>query len=313
MKRFLAYTSLFFITLGAFIPQPTQAMAIAPAVIELEGERGQVLSFEIAVGNLANETETYHLSTLKFEATSETGSPGFIPYEVDHSGLAEWIRIPESQISVPPDGISTLNINIAIPDDVPSGGYYAAIVASRSAGSIGANVIVQAQTAALVLLTVTGESTEQAALLDLTGPGSTNRLPADFAYRIQNQGNVHLQPTGSIKIYDLFGSEVASVNANPDGGRVLPGSTRSYQVIWSRSDSVGTGFFNEIANEWNNFGLGRYKAELELEYTPGQILKMQTVFWIMPWRLICVSILVVLVLVLATSLRSKITRKIETE
>lgn len=312
MKRIVGLLTFLFIT-SLFFVQSAQAVAIAPAVIELEGERGQVLSFEIAVGNVADETETYYLSTLKFDAANETGSPNFIPYAVDHSGLAEWIRIPESQISIPPDNISTLIINLAIPADVPSGGYYAAIVASRSPDLIDANVMVQAQTAALVLLTITGESIEQAALLDFSGPGLVNRLPVDFEYRIQNQGNVHLKPTGSIRVYDLFGSEVASLNANQDGGRVLPSSTRAYQASWVQSESVGSGFWNELTNEWQNFGLGRYSAELELEYTSGQILKAQTVFWIIPWRLIIVAILIMLILVSTTLVRHKIARKIQTE
>jgi len=296
-----------------FFPQSTQAVAIAPAVIELEGERGQVLNFEIAVGNLANENETYYLSTLKFDAASESGSPNFIPYEVDHSGLPEWILLPEKTINVPPDGISSLIINIAIPNDVPSGGYYAAIVASRSPEQVDANVAVQAQTAALVLLTVTGESKEQAALLDFVGPGSTNRLPIDFEYRIQNQGNVHLTPSGYIKVYDIFGGETATINVNQDGGRVLPNSTRTYQATWIQSESVGSGFINELTNEWQNFGLGRYKAEFELEYAPGQVLKAQTAFWIIPWRLITVSIMVMLILVFASLMRARIAQKTQTE
>lgn len=288
-----------------------QAVASSPAVVELSGARGETVTTTIALSNTSEESETYYLSTLKFTAVDEQGTPGFVPYQVDHSGLAEWVRLPESSITVAPGATSALAIDIVIPADVASGTHTAAIIASQSELIEEADVILESQTATLLLLTVTGETNEVAQIVSFDVGGWSNRLPIEFAWTIQNQGNVFVKPFGYIRVYDWLGKEVASLPVNSAGGRVLPMTNREFAEVWERSDSVGTDFMSEVTNEWNNFGIGRYKAELELVYgETDQIIIAKTSFWIIPWHLILLAMIAGTVLLGATLLRDKIAEAI---
>jgi len=288
-----------------------QAVAITPAVIELSGARGETVSTNIALSNISEQTETYYLSMLKFEPKDETGSPQFIPAEIDNEGLPEWVRFPERVVTISPSATSTISIDIAIPSDVESGSYFAAVVASESSAEIDSNVVVESMTATLLMLTIEGENEENLAIAEFTSSGTTNRLPIEFTYTVQNQGNVYLQPIGMIRVYDLLGKEVTAFPVNTAGGRILPMTNRVYEAEWTRNKIVGDGFMDEVTNEWKNFGLGRYKAELELTYGSDQtIVTQKTVFWIIPWHLFLIAMIFGSILLVATVLREKIAQAI---
>ena len=51
---------------------------------------------------------------------------------------------------------------------------------------------------------------------------SFRRLPISFETRIQNLGNVHVKPKGSIVVKNMFGKEVVAVPLNPDNFIILP-------------------------------------------------------------------------------------------
>ena len=287
------------------------AMALAPAIIELEAQAGQVIEQEIGIANTSQETEIYYLSTLKFRAADEQGTPEFIPYDQDHSGLAEWIIFPESQIEVAAGQISTMIISIAVPNDAKAGGHYAAIVASVAPTTEQKNVNISTQVASLVLLNVQGSATIQAALLDFVGPAWINRLPALFQTRIQNQGDVHIKPQGTIVISDMFGAKMATLDLNLENGRILPSSTRQFDALWLRVISEQIGFFEEIKNEWNNFGFGRYTAELELDYGENSDpLTASLTFWIIPWHLGLIAVLIAVLMLLISRIKINLRKNV---
>ncbi len=299
------------LSIGAFAPQTTKAVAVAPVVAELSGARGQVIEHEVVLVNTSDQEETYYLSTLKFDASDEIGTPSFIPYEEDHSGLPDWISFFESEVTVPANDMTTTTATIAIPNDVMSGGHYAAIVASGSQNNEAAGVSVVVQTASLILLTVEGETVEQAALLDFVGPSWVNRLPVDFALRVQNQGNVHLQPTGTITIKSILGAEAAQLTVNLEEGKILPMSTRQFATQWSRAEVEAAGFWEEIKNEWQNLGLGRYTAELELVYSETSDPITTTLsFWVIPWHLGLVAVIVAFLMILISRIKIKINKNV---
>jgi len=287
------------------------AMALAPVVIELEALAGQVIEQEIGIVNTGQETETYYLSTLKFEAGDEKGTPLFVPDDQDHSGLPEWVAFPENQIEVAAGQVSTMIVSIAVPSDARAGGHYAAIVASVAETTEQENVNILTQVASLILLNVQGQVIVQAALLDFIGPAWINRLPALFQTRIQNQGDVHIKPQGTIVVNDMFGAKMATLDLNLENGRILPGSTRQFDLQWLRTTPEQSGFFKEMKNEWNNFGLGRYTAELELYYNDNsEPLTSSITFWIIPWHLGLVAVLIAVLMLLISRIKINLRKNV---
>ncbi len=297
--------------LACLIPGDAEALTVAPAIIEIQGVPGQVIEQEIVIVNSDQVDKVFDLSTLKFEAGDEIGTPSFLSYEEDHSGLPEWIDFPQWQIMVPAGGVVATTASIAVPASTKAGGYYAAIVATDPAATSYGQVGVNMQVASLVLLNVQGDVYEQAAILDFIAPDWANRLPISFQYRVQNQGNVHFKPVGSLVVTNMFGSEVARIDANPDQGNILPMSTRQLESLWSRAIVNESGFLAEIKNEWQNFALGRYKATLELSYGDSKdSVAATTYFWVFPWHLTLVAATVIILMVLIGRIKITIRKNV---
>lgn len=296
MKSLLIYIGIITLVLS---PSSAQAFSVAPGILDLSTEKGEVLETSLSLINTADAPKTIYLSKQKFEANPESGAPKFIPYEEDHSGLVDWLQLPADRITVEARTKVEVPITLAIPDDIPAGGYYGSVIFSEAPYDIVATngATISAKTAVLLLLTIEGEINQQVALLDLTSPqaGSWLSLPAgQFAYRLQNQGNVHVQPQGTLTLKGLSGRTISVANANPANGRVLPNTTRTYQGEFG--PVVPDGFVDTLQTQWQNFALGPVKAFLDLQ-AGSQTIQAELSFWVIPWQLL-LSVLIVLILLL---------------
>ncbi len=247
-----------------------QAASLAPSLQEFEASRGEVVEASVKVINTEAAEQIYYMGTLKFKASDEASSPEFIPYDEDHKGLPEWISFPVMEIRVPARSSVDVPFKITVPLDAVSGGHYAAVTVSSAPSEIVATngAIVESKTASLVLLSVKGETRISAVLVDFTSKMFGNVVSSfngTYQYRVQNQGNVHIQPQGTIRFTDVLGRNLLTVDANEAQSRVLPASTRTFLV--------------EIRDRRALFALGPMKAELRLGYGGGaDLVEVQTLW-----------------------------------
>jgi hypothetical protein len=294
-------TTIFALIAILWLPMPTHAFSVSPAIIELSGERGEVIETQFRVINTGANEKEFYLSSMKFTPREEGGKPEFIPTEVDQSGLPEWIAFPSRKIVVPANSFLEVPVHIAIPTDVSSGGHYASFIVSEAPYEVvetnGASF--NAKTAILIFLTVKGNTIQRASLLDFDTSVERrvlDRVFGDYTYRVQNQGNIHITPTASVSLTNIFGREILRVNANPTGGRVLPDSTRSFEGVFG-SQNVD-GFFGAIQDQLSFFALGPVTLTFEMDYGTETVSTESMRFWTIPWQLL-LSFLVVVSLILA--------------
>ncbi len=279
-----------------------QAAAIAPSVIEVRASRGSIAEEIVQIINTGATDQKYYMGVMKFVPREETGTPQFISYNEDHSGLPLWIHFPVSEVVVPANTKVDVPFQIILPDDIPSGGYYAAVTVSQAPFDVVATngAAVEAKTASLVLLTVEGETVITAALLDFSGDFNNGKL--EYEYRIQNQGNVHVKPEGEVTVRNLFGKTILSTDANPAGGRVLPSSTRLYKGEAGETK----GFVERGLWQLRYLVIGPVQTELRLEYEGGKQIFERQKGMVFPWEAILLSVSGVIILVLvARGLRKR--------
>lgn len=287
--------------------------SVTPSLLELESQPNKLIESSISVLNPDVVDQTYYLDTLMFRADDETGSPKFISKEEEFSGLATWISFPSRSVVVPAKSKGDVPFNIFVPDTTKPGGYYAAITVSNAPEDIVATngAIIDAKTAVLVLLSVGGGSqVVSAQILDFVESIETDfqsSFSDEFEYRIQNQGNVHILPTGKIELKDVFGRTVASTDANPTQGRVLPGSTRTYLA---ETKDPGHYWIEVISEQMNNLAIGPISATLSLTYSDGKQLTEQIdAFWYVPWQILTTLFGTLIVLLFVYGLGRKKPRK----
>jgi len=277
-----------------------EALMISPLITEEVVQPGEVLTKSIHVTNESSTARKIYPIIRDFVSDGEDGTPRLIvPGSQTGSFVSDWLHIPEDGVLMQPGSSHDFTFSINVPQNAGPGGYYGALVFGTKAEDVrlntpdkGAASAISQQAASLILVKIPGGAVEKAEIKDFTTDHGFYGTPfkTNFLVRLENTGNVHVNPRGVIRIFNMFDKEVTTVKVNDKGGNILPKSLRKFQATWQ-----------------DKFGFGRYRAELALSYGTSpdvggngkQSLAETVYFWIMPWKIIIpvlVGILLILIL-----------------
>jgi hypothetical protein len=319
MKKSNLFTTITIIglvvlTLGIFVftrtvsaqATPTnsgQALEIRPPVLVLNANPGQTIKAQINLSDISKISLLVTSQVNDFVAAGETGIPKLIldntqttPYSIKN-----WVSF-EPSLTLKSKENKNMALTIAVPLNASPGGYYGVFrFTATPAAPTGTGVSLSASLGALILLKVNGQAKENVSLVEFSAKkdGTTGTLfestPVTFFTRLKNNGNIFESPTGQATITDMFNKKVAVLNFNSEGNNILPQSIRRFEAPL---DST------VIGNKWL---FGRYTASLRMTYgTKNQVITKSFVFWVVPYRLI--GVIIVLLIGLAIALYFMIRR-----
>jgi hypothetical protein len=215
-----------------------QGVQISPTLVELNATKGKTYNINLGVTNVTGTDLSYKTSISDFGASGETGSPHIFidPKLTEISSIRTWVDIvPDFALNAHQS--RTVPATITIPANAEPGGHYGVIQFSGTAPKLDkTGVGLSASAGVLILIRVDGLITEKADLASFYTSASQNGKetsffengPAYFVVRIQNEGNIHVKPTGNIEVTDMFGGVVAKIPINKDQSNVLPNSIRRF-------------------------------------------------------------------------------------
>ncbi|MCX6743276.1 MAG: hypothetical protein NT116_03485 [Candidatus Parcubacteria bacterium] len=303
-KKILGLMAIFML-MAILMPFAGYAITVSPPIIEIDAKKGDIINQVLKVKNEGTENAVYYLSSQKFIAANESGAPEFVEGAAEEVDLASWIKFGVTSITIPAGQTVELPFSIVVPQFAGPGGHYAAIFLSTvppEAQAGASQVAVASRVGALVLVKIAGEIKESAELAEFnTTAESYASLPADFNIRVKNSGNVHLKPSGSILIKNMFGSVAGKITVNETGGNILPDQIRKFDASWVKNASAigATTFWGKYRQEKENYAFGKYTADLMLSYgTAGKTLNASAGFWVIPWHVITVNLIVIILVVI---------------
>jgi hypothetical protein len=305
-----------FIVGGFFVSPNAQALTLIPPSFETSVDPGVTTKTTVKLYNETQDVLSLYPEVVSFTAEGETGNPTF-DFESPLEGVANWFTLPEGPITLDAGERKVVNVQITPPIDAEPGGHYATVFFGTSAPNVDdpGSLALSTKLGSLFLLRVFGDIEEagQISQFGLDGSKKTlSRLPATLFTRFQNDGNIHLRPTGIISITNMLGGDTATLEFNPKKGATLPDSIRKYNTVWEKGQvkevtgNFWNKFWTEFSNEKNNFALGKYEANISL--VAGNLVKdsATVTFWVMPWRVITIALIVLaLVIVLLIFLIKK--------
>jgi len=272
---------------AADIPQGFQ---IRPLIVDLNADRGKTYTINVNLMNVTTADLVYKGAARDFKAHDESGTPEVLLNSnlPASSSVAGWISIPQN-IAIKSKQNKTFPVTITIPPNAEPGGHYGVLQFSGSAPELeSTGVAAEASVGTLLFIRVNGQATESLELRDFFTMRGQSRSswfeygPITLVERINNTGNVHMRPTGEVTISNMFGKTVATLKVNEQKNIVLPTSTRRFDQT--------------LHKKWL---FGRYTASVSLAYgTQGQVLLGTTSFWVVPYKLIVLILLVLAALVL---------------
>ena len=285
------------------IPASGNALTVSPPIIELDANRGDIITQAIKVRNESQTNVTYYLTTERFVASGEGGAPEFKGEDV---GLASWIKFGGVQsITIPAGETIELPFTVEVPNFASAGGQYAAIFLSNippEKDTKASGVSIASRVGIMVFVKIAGDIKEEAKVEEFsTSSSSYNSLPVNFIVKVNNLGNVHVRPMGTIVVKNMFGSVAGQVAVNENAGAVLPDQVRKFEASWVKNpNAVGaTGFLGKYNQQKANYAFGKYSADLNLAYgTAGKVLNAKTNFTVIPWNVIIVNLIILIIIVI---------------
>ena len=304
---------------STILPAFAAGLSLTPPKFEFDADPGQVIQDKILITN--GDIQPLHLSSSiqDFVAGGETGQPSFVDSSAANAStsISRWITVPHGDaITIQPGEKKEIPFTITVPKDAEPGGKYGAIFFTPPAttGQIG----VASRIGSLLVVRVKGNIVESGTLdtfgayaADIQGedlPKSSSsffyqHLPASFAIRYHNTGNIQLKPQGKIEITNTFGMQVKSIGVlttvndqgieiskdivdyipvNDSHGNVLAQSYRTFRAEWA-----GTPFWyrNEDGTKdihYKGLPLGLYTATLTLTGANGTPITQSTHIFVFP-------------------------------
>ena len=271
-------TGVTLVPVSVFAQTEALGFSISPVIFDMSASPDQVWKSTIKVIN-ANPYEIRLVTRVTgFEPQNESGIPVFTDLDSsDEASLANWISVPEVLV-IPPEQTLEVPVVIYVPETAAPGGHFAAVLigsdVGKQTGKVDSPQVATSQViSSLFFLSVTGEVSESAQIRSFRTQNYLLSEPAtNFDLRLENQGNVHLQPTGEITIYNMWGQVrgVIPINKEAHFGKILPNSIRKYSYEWS--------------SEWSIADIGWYRAKAFISYGSQnrQSLTAETSFLVLP-------------------------------
>ena len=272
-------------------------LSVSPPKFDLFGSPGDVVNEKIKVRNDGTNTLNYGSKVADFTANGDLGGVNINDdpkAPTSNYSLAKWVTVQPAKFSVAPGQEKILNLVIRIPENAEPGGHYASVQLSLSGSpTAGSGASVVSTIDSLILLRVSGNLTEKLSLDSFTTDNNYYpNGPVNFLIRSKNSGNVHVAPTGTIIITDMFGHKVQELDVV--GANVLPGSDRLNKVTWDQKGMVG-----------------RYTAQLVTTYGQSrQPLTASVTFIVFPPLLLALLVGVLLLLVILITQRKWVRKMI---
>lgn len=279
-------------------------VSISPPIMELAADPEETLEKQIKLTNPLDHTVRLYPLIYDFVAQGEEGQQNFLAPNAESRtySLASWISHNRPVISLAQNEEDIFDFQIDVPKDAEPGGHYGVVFFSTAPEEVQAQpgqISVSGMVGSLILLRVSGDIHERAEIIEFSAPKYSLSGPINFVSRIENLGNVHFKPRGSINISDWRGENVESLDLNPKTGNVLPESIRRFE------------------NKWNNQGRwGRFTAKVSATYGDRkQKIESELVFWIVPiYILIIISLaLILLIILIVWLIRRNKSKKIQSK
>jgi hypothetical protein len=217
--------------------KPT-GITISPAFAQVQVSATETEHpIRLKVTNNEDKPQTLEISAADFNTLDESGGLLFVgtnPTELQKKyGLAKWIRLPETSITLEPKETKNIDAIIVNEPDFAPGGHYGALMLSLPSSSLDEKqnkVAINSIASSLLFVTKTGGEIYKLQLNKVEDSHNIFKLPNSVTLRFKNNGNTHLTPRGVVTIIDPSGKVVKKGVINQDSNIILPEAFRRYTV-----------------------------------------------------------------------------------
>lgn len=197
--------------------------------------------------------------------------------------MKDWFRADKKELFLKEGQDEIVNFSIQVPPDANLGGHYGAVFFRSSCrlendqavvATDKSRICVSARPGVLFLVQVGGEAVKSAKLKKAEIPKISFADRENLNVELENTGNTHFKPEGTVSAKSLFGKEIFRLDIKDK--TILPGVSRGFSGVLERKDFLGI-----------------YKIAGAVKDGDGKEVKFEKWTFLVPWK----EILVILGLV----------------
>ncbi len=278
----IAIATLFVAALA--LPHHAGALTLKPTSREVLLTPGEKTVTSVDLENETQKEIQLTTQVVNFTAKNETGEPAF-DFNATPTDIATWTAPEIGPFTLTPGQKQTVLVTFNTPATATPGGHYVAVFFNEVPSNDTTKVNIESKLGALFLATVKGTYAQSGEIATFTTAGNKayfDKAPISFVFRYSNTGDVHLKPTGTLTIKNMWGKVVKTITVNEELGATLPNTSREYSIA-----------------DWKNIGsgYGQYTATLTLK--SGTVENTKTIhFWFFSGVSMIVIIVVAIILIL---------------
>jgi hypothetical protein len=197
-------------------------VGVTPSLLELAAAPGGAGKQVLVVSSTGDQPTEVAVTAVSLE----TAAPA--------RAAVAWLDVSPASFRLGPKKKRKITVSIDVPDNLESGGYYAAVAITTGASNgNAAGPAVAAQVRVPFLFTVQGaDDLTQRAVIERFAPVLEVDGRIGFRALVRSTGNVHIQTQGNVELTDTRGHRYASLDF-PISGRILPDSAELLAALGS--------------------------------------------------------------------------------
>ncbi|HSW88501.1 MAG TPA: hypothetical protein VLG12_05045 [Candidatus Saccharimonadales bacterium] len=244
MKRLFYVVTVLYLLLTTnyqltFADTSLQYITVTPSIINIDLATDPPEA-EISYTNTTASTIELHVSAADFAPLEDGYKLQFLEGKDAKNykySLSSWVHFETNDITLNPKETKTIKIFID-KDRLTTGGHYGTIQAEwtreKDQSPVPTNLILSSL---LFVRTAHGNETEEAYINEFRQLQEYYLFPEDFVLKIENTGNVEINPHGLVEIKDIFNRTVAKGLINENSLLALPESIRRYDIAIQNQQS----------------------------------------------------------------------------
>lgn len=272
--------------------QEQRTITIVPPTVQKTLNPNDKVEGTMKVINDSDEPITFNVAVQDFIVADNQGTPNLLsPNTLNKKfSAAAWVGVLPGTFTLAPRQKQMLSYYIQIPPDARPGGHYAAVTYTpvNPEGVSGSGASIETKVGTLFYITINGAVSQSSFVTKFFTNAFQEYGPVKIETQVKNFGDLHVRPTGKITVTDILGRTVEL--SSLEELNIFPTAARDYVNIVGKTLMIGP-----------------FTAKLVASYGKNNNLPLiaSVSFWVFPWRITLVIVLIVIALVLGWKLWKK--------
>ena len=226
--------------------KPAVWLQISPVSNRVALVAGENNDYEMTVSNIGSEDFSYHVYAAPYSISDEDYNINF-SNETNRTQITRWIKFYQDdgtltdnfKSTIKKDEKQVVRYNIAVPEDIPAGGQYAAIFAESDSPEdkgMSSGIKTVSRVGLVVYGRTNGDTVDSAEITHYNIPGFMISGKVRAEAKIKNGGNTDFEVRDEFVVSTLFGKELYNKDKMYN---VLPDTERKISHEWENSPFMG--------------------------------------------------------------------------